>query len=367
MDEEPEQRSQPVQEDLIQSILRNLSDITKQTREDETFKAEIAKQLENIGYDHFDENEDERNPEHVLKILQVAMRNTMSSKLELKQEEADDDDEEEADKNDGTLGKKLEKLFEINDGKCLDDYFTKGWEATLPKARSPLDLAKHVKKSAPLWFLKNLIKHQFSFKWATETGLPSSFTYYDFCEAQGTLKHLKYKPRKAQIKVELYHESLKRSPSELQLSEEELCPLVYVKTTEGWKTWEAKGRNVGVVRSNEEFKWINEPIRSYILENADDMRGDNEGDQNRKEETNLEKALDKAALYWVVIHDDFHVGSSSQLKEISHTQVCMLVSHIVSHHIYTRVNIYTMDSSISSKLFSLEVQYKGLVLLKEQT
>ena len=196
-----------------------------------------------------------------------------------------------------------------------------GWEESLPSASSPLDLAKHLKKSAPLWLAKNLIKNQFGFKWATETGFPCSFTYYEFCEAQGSLKHLKYKLKKAQVKVELYHESLKRSPVELQLSEEQLCPLVYVKTTEGWKTWQAEGGTVKTVRSNEEFKWIHESIRNYILENADEMRGDNEGDQNRNEKTNLEKALDKPALYWVVVNDDFQVGPNSQLKEIGHTQV----------------------------------------------
>ena len=198
-----------------------------------------------------------------------------------------------------------------------------GWEETLSMAKSPLDLAKHLKKSAPLWLVKNLIKNQFGFKWATETGIPSSFSYYEFCEGQGSLKHMKYKPKKAQIKVELYQESLMRSPRELQLSEEELCPLVYVKTTEGWKSWQAKGGKVEIVRSNEDFKWIHESIRNYILENADEMRGDNEGDQSRNEKTNLEKALEKPALYWVVINDNFQIGPSSQLKDVGHTQVCV--------------------------------------------
>ena len=198
------------------------------------------------------------------------------------------------------------------------------WEETLSKAKSPLVLAKHLKRSAPLWLVKNLLKNQFRFKWATETGFPSSFNYYEFCEAQGSLKHLKYKPKKAQVKVELYHESLNRSPSELQLSEEQLCPVVYVKTTEGWKTWQANGGKVEIVRSNEEFTWMHESIRNYMLDNADEMRGDNQGDQGRKEKTNLEKALEKPALYWVVVNDDFQIAQNSQLKEIGHTQVCLL-------------------------------------------
>ena len=191
---------------------------------------------------------------------------------------------------------------------------------------SCVGLAKHLKKSAPLWLVKNLIKNQFGFRWATETGFPRNFNYYEFCEAQGSLKQLKYKPKKAQVKVELYHESLKRSPSELQVSEEQLCPLVYMKTTDGWKTWQAEGGKVETVRSNEDFKWIHESIRNYILENADEMRGDNVGDQNRNEKTNLDKALDKPALYWVVVNDDFQAGPNSQLKEIGHTQVCICSS-----------------------------------------
>jgi hypothetical protein len=39
----------------------------------------------------------------------------------------------------------------------------------------------------------------------------------------------------------------------------------------------------------------------------------------------LEKALDKPALYWVVVNDDFQVGPNSQLKEIGHTQVYLKV------------------------------------------
>lgn len=318
MDEQREVREgESIKEDFVQGILKTLEDITKQTRKNKNFKNEIAEQLKNIGYNYFSDSEKEIEPEHVIKTLKLAINNTMSTKLDFEEKEVDDDDE--SDKIDE--GKKIEKLLEINDGKSLDDYFNKGWEEALTTARSPLDLAKHVKKSAPLWLVKNLIKHQFGFKWATETGLPYTFCYYEFCEAQGTLKHLKYKPKKAQVKVELYQESLKRSPSELQLSEEQLCPLVYVKTTDGWKKWQAEGGKVEVVRSNEEFKWINEPIRNHILGNADEMRGDNEGEQLRKEETNLEKALDKPALYWVVVNDDFQIGGNSQLKDIGHTQV----------------------------------------------
>ena len=198
-----------------------------------------------------------------------------------------------------------------------------GWEDTLSTARSPLDVAKHVKKSAPLWLVKILLKNQFRFKWSTETGLPSCFSYYEFCEAQGNLKHLKYKPKKAQVKVELYHESLRRSGGEIQLGEEQLCPLVYVKTTTGWKTWRANDGVVGEVRSIEEFKWMHESVRNYILENADEMREDTEEDQSRKDATNLQRSLDKPALFWVVVNDEFQTGKSSQLREICHTQVCI--------------------------------------------
>ena len=125
MDEQPEQGSESIPGDLVQNILKNLADITKQTQENENFKKEIAGQLSNIGYEYFPENE-EINPGHVIKILKVAINNTMTIKLDPEQAEADDKDDDESDKIDETLGKKLEGLLEINDGKCLDDYFSKG-------------------------------------------------------------------------------------------------------------------------------------------------------------------------------------------------------------------------------------------------
>ncbi|XP_028409655.1 uncharacterized protein LOC114532367 [Dendronephthya gigantea] len=322
MDEKSEQGEEMMKEDLVLNILKQLQDIIKRTHENKEFKNEIAGQLIKNGYDYFSANVDEINPSHVIKILQVAIDNTMTTKLDLTQQaELDDEDEDDAEKMEETLEKKLGNILEINDGKCLQDYWSKGWKAMLPTARSPLDLAKHVKKSAPLWLVKNLLKYQFRIKWATKTGLPSCFSFYEFCEAQGNLKHLKYKPKKAQVRVELYHESLKRSGSEIQLGEEQLCPLVYIKTTSGWKTWRADGGKIGEVRGIEEFKWIHESVRNYILENADEMRGDSEEDQSRKEATNLQKALDKPALFWLVVNDEFQTGPSSQLREICHTQV----------------------------------------------
>ena len=145
MDEQTEQRNESIPEDLVQNMLKNVADITKQTQENEAYKHEIAGQLRNIGYDYFPE--EEINPEHVIKILKVAINNTMTTKLDLEQEEADDHDDNDDDDNDDdesdkiveTLGKKLEGLLEMNDGKCLDDYFSKGCYALMFWGRAPGD------------------------------------------------------------------------------------------------------------------------------------------------------------------------------------------------------------------------------------
>lgn len=129
MDEQPEQEYDTVPEDLVQDMLKNLADITRQTHENEVFKHAIVGQLKNIGYEYFPENEGKPCAEHVVKILKVAINNTMTSEPDLKQdtdEHNDEDDDDESDKTNETLGKKLAGLLEINDGKCVEDYFSKG-------------------------------------------------------------------------------------------------------------------------------------------------------------------------------------------------------------------------------------------------
>jgi hypothetical protein len=144
MDEQGEQESESVPEDLVQDVLKRLADITKQTQENTNFKNEIARQLKNMGYDFFAENEDGTDPEHVIKILKVAINNTMTIRLQCaEQTEADDNDDEESEKTDETLGKKLERILEINDGKCLDDYFSKGISRVAENFNPVLRLLTH--------------------------------------------------------------------------------------------------------------------------------------------------------------------------------------------------------------------------------
>ena len=126
MNEQPEQESDPIPKDLVQNILKSLADITKQTQGNTNFKNEIAKQLKNIGYNFFAENEDEADPKHVIKILKVAINNTMTNKRHIEPTEPDENDDDDSEKTDARLGKRLEGLLEIDDGKCLDDYFSKG-------------------------------------------------------------------------------------------------------------------------------------------------------------------------------------------------------------------------------------------------
>lgn len=320
MDDEPEKE---LDEHLIANVLTQLAEITHQIQAEDIFKNEIARQLRNHGYDDcFGEEQEQENDidaDHVVKVLAIAITNTMKRKVDIASTDKDAD-EDESDNTDA-YEEKLETLLDINEGKSMDDYLTKGWTDTLPTATSPLDLAKHVKKSAPLRFIKNLLQRQFEVKWATRTGLPRDFTYYEFCEEEGTIKHLKYKPRKAQVKVQLYNECMKRSPRELTLTEEQLCPTVYMKTTDGWRTWEATSGKFEAVKSNQVFKWMNESIRNFILDNADEMKGDGDGNQSRNESSAMEKCLEKPALYWAIVQDEFNAGGKSQLKETGKSQV----------------------------------------------
>ena len=127
MDEKLDQGEESMKEDLVLNTLKQLQDIIKQTQENKEFKNEIARQLIENGYNYFSENVDEIDPSHVIKILQVTINNTMTTKLDLTQQaELDDKDDDDADKINETLGKKLENILEINDGKSLQDYLSKG-------------------------------------------------------------------------------------------------------------------------------------------------------------------------------------------------------------------------------------------------
>ena len=126
MGEHPVRESELMPEHLVQDVLKNLTDITKRTKENEEFKDAIAGQLKNIGYDYFPEDEGKLCSEHVIKILKVAINNTMRTTDLNENIDGHNDDDDESDITDEPLGKKLADLLEINDGKCVEDYFNKG-------------------------------------------------------------------------------------------------------------------------------------------------------------------------------------------------------------------------------------------------
>ena len=91
---------------------------------------------------------------------------------------------------------------------------------------------------------------------------------------------------------------------------EKLCPEVYVRSNDGWKTWDADTRTFTKSES-ENFSWINDSIKSFIHENADEQAVDS-----------LEQCLSKLTLYWAVLEDkDFGSGEKLKLEEIGKTQV----------------------------------------------
>ena len=128
MDEKPEEEQQSMPKDLIHNILKNVADLTRQTQRNTNFKNDIVKQLKNIGFEFFPENENEIDHEHVIRILKVAINNTIACSLDLERKDTNDGDDEddESYKVHESNGKQLERLLEINDSKCLDDYFSKG-------------------------------------------------------------------------------------------------------------------------------------------------------------------------------------------------------------------------------------------------
>lgn len=296
-----------IREDLVKSVLATLTEITSKIHAEDDFKKEIEKQLWENGFGFFDETqENNTHADHVVKVLTFAVNNAMVTKIEIVPDDATSS-EHDSNNTDPVTGE-LNRLLKIDEGKSIDDYMAKGWTDTLGTATSPLDLAQHVKKSAPLPFVKNLLKHQFDIRWATECGEPRDFTFFEFGEQQGTTKHLKYKPRKAQTMVRLYKECRRRSPGELRFTEEQLCPVVYVRTTEGWRGWDATRGIFEAANCNEDFQWMDEEVRSFILENADEMGIEGDCDQKRSESITLERSLEKPALYWAVVYDDFKSG-----------------------------------------------------------
>ena len=98
-------------------------------------------------------------------------------------------------------------------------------------------------------------------------------------------------------------------------SKEQLCPTVYIKTNDGWKTWQAHDDEFSHVKDiNVDLSWIDPHILEFITQNADVQRGDSID--------SLKNSLKKPTLYWAVLKDgDFIPGQNLKLESISQTQV----------------------------------------------
>ena len=189
----------------------------------------------------------------------------------------------------------------------------------LKRTTSPLDIAEYLKKDVPQWFVRNIIQHQFDIRWDTPTGKPDDYNFYQFCDMKNTSGLLKYTPRLAHVQATLYKKCRKicgeRRSSE---NKEWLCPTVYIRTNNGWKTWRAgEDQFTHVEHIINDLSWIDPHIGQFITENANVQRGDS--DEN---DENLKNSLEKPTLYWAVLEDkDFIPGEKLKLEEIGKTQV----------------------------------------------
>ena len=186
----------------------------------------------------------------------------------------------------------------------------------LKTAKSPLAMAKYLKKDVPQWFVRNIIQHQFDIRWCTENGKPVDYHFYQFCDMENTTTLLKYTPRLAHVQATLYKKCRRiYGVQRISESKEQLCPTVYIKTNDGWKKWQAQDDKFGHVEDiNVVLSWIDPHILEFITQNADVQRGDSI--------ESLNNSLKKPTLYWAVLKDgDFIPGQNLKLESISQTQI----------------------------------------------
>ena len=176
-------------------------------------------------------------------------------------------------------------------------------------------MADYLQKTVTHKVVKSIFQSQFQIKWNTSTGEPTDYKFYEFCDTERTAKLFKYGPRQAHVKAALYKECTSRSQSmsyvqSISNRKKKLCPEVYVRSNDGWKTWDAD-TGTFTKSESENFSWINESIKSFIEGNADEQDVDN-----------LEQCLSKPTLYWSVLEDkDFGSCEKLKLEEIGKTQV----------------------------------------------
>ena len=194
------------------------------------------------------------------------------------------------------------------------------------KLTCPLDFIekKILYPSTIQTFLKKFIECQFQLKWATSNGWPREFSYYKFCDVmisqpwiEKSMREtvLKNRVRNAQVKVQLYRHYMTHIRNEFE--DRDLCPTVYVRT--GKKRWRSLNRELVALEGDgvDQFNWINEPIQSYILSEAETIPEAELGDERR-----LIEWLTKPTLYWAVVEDsNFQAGENLKLNQIGRTQV----------------------------------------------
>ncbi len=294
----------------LKTILVNLKVIASKVRTNPSFRQKMEKQLEYCGYDWFggiSNSDEEQLKEQVMKALAVAVNVALQKKVDLGYGKK-------------VVNPKLHQLLDNGKHESLDDYFIPVEDPSeFELLRSPLDLAKYLKKttteSAPHWLVKNIIQHQFDIRWKTPNGDPKDYTFYEFCDNENTTDLLKYIPRQAHVKATLYKECRQRDVNDLRgITKENLCPTVYMRTTDEWVSWRADEDEFNDIEDiNTHLSWIDSSILTFITENADEQNNDDES---------VKKSLQKPTLYWAVLDDsDFKPGEKLKLKEIGRTQV----------------------------------------------
>jgi hypothetical protein len=323
-----------MEDETAEDILKKVTEFTEKLQEDAIFRRTVATELKEMGYieaqnvnnDAAGGDDPELNAEQVRDVFVKAVNMSMEYAVDLR-------------KDDPSLMEKLKKLLvdtlpSYIQKRQIKHYLTN----KLPNLdiqnnlKSPLDFLKKdcIKSSATQTFFIQLIECQFQMKWNTTTaeagisGRPIPFNYYEFCNEEKTiwprkrtkLKSLKNQVRRAHVLVQLFQMSV--ADLSLELSSGALCPFVYIRTDENkWKKWNPKNKKFGETIDTGEgtvpfpFSWMNDSIRSYILDQAEIIP-----------DADSEACLDKHTLYWAVIHDsDFQAGDKLELNDIGKTQV----------------------------------------------
>ena len=275
----------------LKTILSNLETIANN-------ETDLKTQLTDCGYADCFPNES--GQEQVKRVFAMAVNEAIQKKVDLAKVNTEEKEKEY-----------LRELLGIDQSKSLcPEYFTS--LQNFEKALSPLDMAEYINDvSADL--VKNLIQHQFKIKWDTPTGEPKNYTFHEFCDkANATELFKSYNLRRAHVEATLYKECRRKNVVDLKaITKRELCPKVYIRTANGWKTWNAATNTFANCEDSSE--WMNASIKTIIEENADGQTND---------ESKLKESLDKPTLYWAVVDDtDFKRGDKLKLEPIGRTQV----------------------------------------------